>query len=267
VNCKEVIELVDAYLDGELDPVTNREIEGHLQKCSACDQLFKEHHAVVGAIGAVAPYHKAPAGLRERVQASLRDQIPASVAGAAPELESDVTRKQRDVRTLLFEMPWNWAGPCCRSRCGRAACVELGAGLAATGCRTIPGHGTCRQSRALADGGPSHGCGFLGPAHRQAVVRRQARFCAFSGQPRQRRISASRGDDSIILVTDQWPLWFTTGVSTSLTYLSGQLRPVTRKPRKRSVAKAISFSIGSITTSVTGPFRMPAATSWWRLRN
>jgi anti-sigma factor RsiW len=110
VNCNEVSELVDAYLDGELDPVTNKEIEAHLQNCSACDQLFKEHHAVVGAIGAVAPYHKAPAGLRERVQAALRDQIPASAAGAAPELESDVTRKQRDVRTLLFEMPWNWLG-------------------------------------------------------------------------------------------------------------------------------------------------------------
>jgi anti-sigma factor RsiW len=110
VNCKEVIELVDAYLDGELDPVTNREIEGHLQNCSASDQLFKEHHAVVGAIGAVAPYHKAPAGLRERVQASLREQIPGSVPGAAPELGSDVTRKQPDVRTLLFELPWNWLG-------------------------------------------------------------------------------------------------------------------------------------------------------------
>ena len=110
MNCNEVSELVDAYLDGELDPVTNKEIEAHLQNCSACDQLFKEHHAVVGAIGAVAPYHKAPAGLRERVQAALRDQIPASAAGAAPELESDVTRKQRDVRTLLFEMPWNWLG-------------------------------------------------------------------------------------------------------------------------------------------------------------
>jgi anti-sigma factor RsiW len=110
VNCKEVIELVDAYLDGELDPVNNREIEGHLQKCSACYQLFKEHHAVVGAVGVVAPYHKAPAGLRERVQASLRDQILGSVPGAAPELGSDVTRKQPDVRTLLFEMPWNWLG-------------------------------------------------------------------------------------------------------------------------------------------------------------
>ena len=110
MNCKEVSELVDAYLDGELDPVTNKDIEEHLQNCSVCDQLFKEHHAVVAAIGTAAPYHKAPAGLRERVQASLRDQIPASVAGAAPGLESGVIRKQRDVRRRHLEIPWNWLG-------------------------------------------------------------------------------------------------------------------------------------------------------------
>ena len=110
MNCKDVSELVDAYLDGELDPVTNKDIEGHLQNCPVCDQLFKEHHAVVAAIGTVAPYHKAPEGLRERVQASLRRQIPAAGRGATPALQSDVARKQPDVRTLLSEMPWNWLG-------------------------------------------------------------------------------------------------------------------------------------------------------------
>jgi predicted anti-sigma-YlaC factor YlaD len=43
VNCKEVIDLVDAYMDGELDPVTNQNIEGHLRECSHCDHAFKEH--------------------------------------------------------------------------------------------------------------------------------------------------------------------------------------------------------------------------------
>src|SRR4029077_6853094 len=61
VNCKEVIELVDAYLDGELDPLTNQNIEGHLRECSRCAHAFKEYQAFVGAIDAVVPYHKSPA--------------------------------------------------------------------------------------------------------------------------------------------------------------------------------------------------------------
>ena len=110
MNCKEVSELVDAYLDGELNPVTNKDIEGHLQNCSVCDQLFKEHHAVIAAVGTFAPYHKPPAGLRERVQASLRHQTPARGPGAAAGPKSEATRKQRAVRTRPFEMPWNWLG-------------------------------------------------------------------------------------------------------------------------------------------------------------
>ena len=35
MNCKEVIDLIDAYLDRELDPVTNNNIEAHLRECSA----------------------------------------------------------------------------------------------------------------------------------------------------------------------------------------------------------------------------------------
>jgi len=56
VNCKEVIDLIDAYLDGELDPVTNNNIEAHLRECSRCEQAFKDHHALISAIGTAAPY-------------------------------------------------------------------------------------------------------------------------------------------------------------------------------------------------------------------
>jgi anti-sigma factor RsiW len=107
VNCKEVVDLVDPYMDGELDPVTNQNIEGHLRECSRCDHAFKEHQAFVGAIGAVPPYHKSPAGLRERIQSSLRDQIPRAVArGHQPQ----VPKKRRDSPVVLFETPWNWLG-------------------------------------------------------------------------------------------------------------------------------------------------------------
>jgi anti-sigma factor RsiW len=110
VNCKEVIDLVDAYLDGELDPVTNKNIEGHLRECSGCDRAFKERHALVGAISAAAPYHKSPAGLRERIQASLRNEIPESALDLVRGHQPELMRKRRDSLALLFETPWNWLG-------------------------------------------------------------------------------------------------------------------------------------------------------------
>ena len=59
---------MDPYVDGELDPVTSQKVEEHLGECPGCAHAFKEHQAFVGAIGAVAPYHKSPEGLRERIQ-------------------------------------------------------------------------------------------------------------------------------------------------------------------------------------------------------
>jgi anti-sigma factor RsiW len=110
VNCKEVIDLVDAYMDGELDPVTNQNIEGHLRECSRCAHAFKEYQAFVGAIDAVVPYHKSPAGLRERIRSSLRDQIPQSTRAVARGHQPQVPKKRRDSPAVLFETPWNWLG-------------------------------------------------------------------------------------------------------------------------------------------------------------
>jgi anti-sigma factor RsiW len=110
VNCKEVIDLVDPYLDGELDPVTSQKVEEHLGECSGCDHAFKEHQAFVGAIGAVAPYHKSPAGLRERIQSSFRDQIPQSTRVVARGHQTQVPKKRRDSPVVLFDTPWNWLG-------------------------------------------------------------------------------------------------------------------------------------------------------------
>ena len=110
MNCKEVTELIDGYLDGELDPVTNQKIEDHLRECSDCDQTIREHTALAGAIDAVASYHKAPPALRERIQSSLRDGIPQSTHGVAQVSPPWVTSRREDSRISLFETPWTWLG-------------------------------------------------------------------------------------------------------------------------------------------------------------
>ena len=109
MNCEEAKKLMDGYLDGELDPITNQAIEQHLRECDDRARAYQAHATLVGAIGNAAPYYKAPAGLRERIQASLREEV-----GDAP--TSDVAR---DIRPPLAETPtaprnilsgpsWNW---------------------------------------------------------------------------------------------------------------------------------------------------------------
>src|SRR5437762_13335697 len=75
MNCEEATKLMDGYLDGELDPITNQTIEQHLRECQKCDEAFKTHSALTRSIGNATPYYKAPSGSRERIQSSLRDGI------------------------------------------------------------------------------------------------------------------------------------------------------------------------------------------------
>ena len=81
MNCEEATNLMDGYLDGELDPITSQTIEQHLRECPKCDQAYKIHGSLIRAIGNATPYYKAPAELRERIQSSLREEV-ARTAGA-----------------------------------------------------------------------------------------------------------------------------------------------------------------------------------------
>ncbi len=72
MNCHDVQNLIDGYIDGELDLVRNLEIEQHLQDCSACAQLYKNRLTLQAVIRTDALYQKAPAHLQKRIQLSLR---------------------------------------------------------------------------------------------------------------------------------------------------------------------------------------------------
>src|SRR5260370_13309352 len=109
MKCKKATKMMDGYLDGELDPITSQTIEQHLRDCRNCEQAYKTHGSLIRAIGNATPYFKAPAGLRERIQSSLREEIAARprrnvVRG------SQVLRRQPELRTILWGTPWNWLG-------------------------------------------------------------------------------------------------------------------------------------------------------------
>src|SRR5436309_5431666 len=111
MNCEEATKLVDGYLDGELDPITSQTIEQHLRSCRNCEQAYETHRALVRAIGSAAPYYKAPAELRERIQSSLREEIAERpTRNVVRDIRQVFRRNQPELRTSLWGTPWNWLG-------------------------------------------------------------------------------------------------------------------------------------------------------------
>jgi anti-sigma factor RsiW len=109
MNCEEATKLMDGYLDGELDPITNQAIEQHLRECPNCDQAYKTHGSLIRAMGNATPYYKAPAELRERIQSSLREAMAERPArDIAPDAQQLFPRRQPGPRTIHLGTPWNW---------------------------------------------------------------------------------------------------------------------------------------------------------------
>src|SRR6201993_117104 len=100
---------MDAYMDGEVDPVTSQKVEQHLRECSKCEQAYEVEAVMAHAISQAAPYYKAPFELRERIQVSLREAIGAPTSrGAAAEGPLPVRRPEAVRRSVFFDVPWNW---------------------------------------------------------------------------------------------------------------------------------------------------------------
>src|SRR2546427_115810 len=77
MNCKDAQSLIDGYVDRELDPVRDLEIEGHLQECAVCSQGYKNHQALRNGLKASSLYFKPPADLQRRIEFSLRKAAKA----------------------------------------------------------------------------------------------------------------------------------------------------------------------------------------------
>jgi mycothiol system anti-sigma-R factor len=109
MNCEEATNLMDGYLDGELDPITSQTIEQHLRECPKCDRAYKIHGSLIRVIGNATPYYKAPAELRERIQSSLREKAAEQpVRNVAPDAQPLFPRRQPRPRAILWETSWNW---------------------------------------------------------------------------------------------------------------------------------------------------------------
>src|SRR5580704_8510379 len=109
MNCEQAKELMDGYLDGELDPISSQTIERHLRDCPECARTREAHRALIHSIGSAMPYYKAPAELRQRIQSSLRAEIAERPArNVAPDDGRVIAEKQLEPRSILFGTSWNW---------------------------------------------------------------------------------------------------------------------------------------------------------------
>lgn len=71
MDCKQTQNLMDSYLDGELELASHLEVERHVAACPACRAIYENRRALSGAIRTNAAYHTAPAAMAARVRAAL----------------------------------------------------------------------------------------------------------------------------------------------------------------------------------------------------
>jgi mycothiol system anti-sigma-R factor len=88
LTCTDIQAALPGYIDGELDPLRNLEIEQHLQHCGVCSKTYKADQTLQTAIQTGAQYYPAPADLRKRIRSS----IPQARKG----------------EPVFSAMPWRW---------------------------------------------------------------------------------------------------------------------------------------------------------------
>ena len=51
MSCKELVELVTAYLEGALSDAQTRALEKHLDECAGCEIYLEQFRQTIGALG------------------------------------------------------------------------------------------------------------------------------------------------------------------------------------------------------------------------
>jgi anti-sigma factor RsiW len=71
MSCQEIHELLDGYVDSELDVVTTLQFERHLKECASCHARYQQYEQFTRTVQTHLPRFDAPAGLEARVRAQL----------------------------------------------------------------------------------------------------------------------------------------------------------------------------------------------------
>src|SRR5262249_31820455 len=77
MTCRETKNLLNAYVDGELDSAGSLGVEKHVQGCASCLTDVENLHALASAIENGSLRFMAPPRLKKNVQAAIREANPA----------------------------------------------------------------------------------------------------------------------------------------------------------------------------------------------
>jgi anti-sigma factor RsiW len=72
MDCNEFVELVTAYLEGQLDPATERRFVEHLAECDGCDRYLDQIRRTVRSLGHLPADGLDPAA-RDRLLVAFRN--------------------------------------------------------------------------------------------------------------------------------------------------------------------------------------------------
>ena len=75
MNCSELQECIDRFLDNEVDLATAQEIQRHLDECAACEEFFASRLALRRCLQTPEVRFVPTAGLRGQIHAQLRKEI------------------------------------------------------------------------------------------------------------------------------------------------------------------------------------------------
>lgn len=84
MNHEEVRQLLDAYLDSELDLVSATQVERHLSECKSCHGLYEQYTELHRSVQSKLPYFDPPERLAQRIRAQLelKERTPAKAVGS-----------------------------------------------------------------------------------------------------------------------------------------------------------------------------------------
>jgi len=69
LTCRQLVEILTAYLDGALDPAERADVERHIVICRGCANHVEQMHSTIDLLGRLAPAGEdeaSPAVLLER---------------------------------------------------------------------------------------------------------------------------------------------------------------------------------------------------------
>ena len=79
-TCKEAVDVLLEYLDGEMTPELKARLEEHFSGCAPCEDFLKQYRATVG-LCRKALEKRMPESVSDRLKSFLKQNLPESKTG------------------------------------------------------------------------------------------------------------------------------------------------------------------------------------------